>query len=685
MISGTYYNENQEVVKKRLLNLENEIQKGIGIFSKPKSDANEELEKILKEKEQERLIPFTQKLFKFLDLDVKQSYDILCYYLVNEYRGSASSLQNFMSNESLMIKLLNDIWFFYSLERIILLKVIKCAIEYHEMHDHPYQPAFKALIDKIGFKKLRESFINQFEALIKDTQPTKYLQGDIFNSQQKLQSCSERKYRELNEILQIIMLTIHFDTINPDEVAKILNLCKIHAFGKQNLYLNPANPVHMELIQKVCYSEISLVMIALSKYKTESVAWMNEIINKIDDKTIALHHHNEHGPILLSWMIFKFASKKGDATSLDLYSSYGKLGTKAVQLNVFDYLFKMVSHKQFKDKSLVSRIFIRCIYDYLEYVCELFNSEGSMAQHPMIFELFSELLKLPGIAKEFCKSEQCHLRSLFDSAVQMFPNEFIPLSKLANSLAAASLSSFSWILNFLQNLPVYAEQPNDPIYELRKDDMSDEDDAYLLLNNYQPFPKIPEFVISADNPTIVREEKGKTFVYFLTSLNYFQALHHEINELLNCVVSFAEIKDNRLKRLEAGITLLATVIKRLDNPNEITNEMIHPTEMVFDILEKFKVFQHPSLDLMASCLNVCAELLPFFSAEILRRFVNLNIAPTVTSVHQDYKAYSNGNAYELGLVGYYLINLERSSGRYHFLKAYFNFLKKCSKVKVLSY
>jgi nuclear pore complex protein Nup188 len=440
----------------------------------------------------------------------------------------------------------------------------------------------------------------------------------------------------------------------------------------------------MELIQKVSYSEIALMMIALSKYSTESVSWMDEVIEKIDDKIIALHHHNEHGPILLSWMIFKFASKKGDATALDLYSSYGKLGTKAVQLNVFDYLFKMVTHKNFKDKSLVSRIFIRCIYDNLEYVCELFNTDGSMAQHPMIFELFSELLKLPAIAKEFCKSEQSPMRSLYDAAVQMFPNKFTPLSKLANSLATASLSSFSWILKFLQNLPVYAEQPNDPIYELRRDDTSEEEDYYVLLNSYQPFPKIAEFIIPADNPVIVREEKGKTFVYFLTNLNYFQALHHEINELLNCVVSFSEIKENRLKRLEAGINLLAAVIKRLDNPNEITNEMIHPTEMVFDILEKFKVFQHPSLDLMASCLNVCAELLPFFSEEILRRFVNLNIAPTITSVHQDFKTYSSGSGYELGLVGYYLINVERSSGRYHFLKAYFNFLKKCSKVKLLN-
>jgi nuclear pore complex protein Nup188 len=135
-------------------------------------------------------------------------------------------------------------------------------------------------------------------------------------------------------------------------------------------------------------------------------------------------------------------------------------------------------------------------------------------------------------------------------------------------------------------------------------------------------------------------------------LNYFQALHHEINELLNCVVSFSEIHERRLKRLECGISLLSLIIKRIDNPEDITNEMIHPTEMVFDILEKFKVFQHPSLDLMAACINVCSELTTFFGPEILRRFINLNIAPTVNVRHRDFKTYANGNGFEVGLVGY---------------------------------
>ncbi|KAG5676439.1 hypothetical protein PVAND_006277 [Polypedilum vanderplanki] len=175
LVSGTFYNENQEVVKKKLLELQNEIQDGIKIFKKPKADATEETEKLLNEKQQTKILPFAQKLQKYLDLDVKQSYKILCYYLENEYRGSASSLQNFVSNESLMIKLLNDIWFYYTLERMVLLKVVKCVLEYHESPDHPYREAFKAIVDKIGLAVLRKSYIEQFEMILKDVQQGKFL------------------------------------------------------------------------------------------------------------------------------------------------------------------------------------------------------------------------------------------------------------------------------------------------------------------------------------------------------------------------------------------------------------------------------------------------------------------------------------------------------------------------------
>lgn len=675
--SGTFYNENEDVVKKKLLNVAKEIESGLLALKKPSADANTKLEKLLKEKHQEKLIPFTQKLFPFLDLDVNQAYDILCYYLVNEYRGSASSLQNFVSSESLMIKLLNDIWFYYSLERMVMLKLTKCIVEFYDSTDHPYSGAFRAVIDKIGIAKLRSSYIDQFEMLVKDVQQVKFSTGDIFNSPQKLQSWSERKHREMNEVLQIIAMTCHFDRISPAELQKLVELFKIHSFGKQNQFLSPTNTFHVDLVQKVTYNEIVLLMIALSTTNLDSFSWMTDVVDKLDESITALHHYAEHGPILLSWMLFKFAAKSNDTTT-DHYATYGKLGSRAVQLNVFDFLHKMVTHRMFKDSSLTSKIIARCIYDNLSFLCDLFNSDGSVAEHPRVFELFSEILKSPAIAKDFCKSEDNPIRTLFNTALEKFPHEFVQLSMIAQSLAIASKPSHKWIVNFVQTLPVYTEQPTDPLYELKK--IYGEDD-YVLLNDYQPFRKIDEFVLREGTKAVAREDKNKMYVHFLINTNYFHVLHNEINEMMNSIMNYSEIGDAKLQRLEAGVKFLAAAIHRFESPNDITNEMIHPTEMVIDILNKLKTFQTPSIDLMAACVDVCTELLPFFGDEIFRRFANLNIAPSIGSINSDFRAYASGIGFESGLVGFYLVNVERPSGRYSFLKAYLNFLRRYTKLQ----
>lgn len=679
LCSGTFYNESQDVVKERLLKVSPEILGGLQIYKKPAADDSAKIEKLLKEKQQQKLIVFTQKLCKFLDLDGQQSYDILCYYLVNEYRGPASSLQNFVSSESLMIKLLSDIWSYYSLERMVLLKITKCIIEFHTSADHPYQEAFRTFIDQVGFKKFRKSYIDQFEMLVKDVQQVKFLGGDIFTNPQKLQQWSERKHREMIEILQIVTLTCHYEKISPEEARRIVELFKFHSFGKQNQFLSATSGIHEELVQRVTYTEIALLTVALSTSNLDSFSWMEEVIDKLNDSILPLHHYPEHGPILLSWMLFKFAAKSNETTT-DHYATFGKLGQRAVQLDVFGFLHNMLQHKMFNDKSLLSKLVTRCIYENLSFLCDLFNSDGSVALHPKVFELLSEILKTPEIAKDFCGSDENPIRSMLDAAAEKFPFEFIPLSMIAQSLSSASKLSHKWIFNYLQHLPIYTEQPTEPAYSLRKINDEEDEDAYVLMNDYQPFRRIEDFVIPAGTRAVAREDKGKMFVHFFISTNYFNVLHNEINEITTQIMNYSEIKESKLKRLQSGIKFLAAAIPCLESPNEITNEMIHPTEMAFDIISQFKTFQSPSLDLMASCVDVATELIGFFGDEIFRRFINLKIAPSVSSIHQDHKLYANGVGFESSLVGYYLINIERLSGRYSFLKSYLNFLKSYSKV-----
>lgn len=229
-------------------------------------------------------------------------------------------------------------------------------------------------------------------------------------------------------------------------------------------------------------------------------------------------------------------------------------------------------------------------------------------------------------------------------------------------------------------MPVYAEHYK-PDINLQLRQLTDSE--FLLLQNYAPFQKI-DFVIPAGTSVVLKDGDEYTTVHFRTPLNYFNVLHNEINELLAETQRYTEIGEERNRRVCGGLRYLAVAVRGVRDPHhEISNEMVHPTEMVFDVLSKFKVMQSPPVALLAQCLDVCGSLLPLFEEEIFQRVINLNILPYVANEQLDYKAYCSGVSFESGLVGYYLINFEKNSGRYDFLLTYLEFLKTYTKVGLL--
>lgn len=160
-----------------------------------------------------------------------------------------------------MIKLLDDIWGYYSMERIALLKIVKNLLEFSTNTEHPYYYVYKEILEKIQIKNLLKSYIEQFEYLINDIPPKKLLSGEFFNYQSRLILWSERKMRELNEILQILLLCSNYMKFNTKDIEKLLKLFCLHGFGIQQRYIDyQNNDYHRELIIKITYNEVILFM-----------------------------------------------------------------------------------------------------------------------------------------------------------------------------------------------------------------------------------------------------------------------------------------------------------------------------------------------------------------------------------------------------------------------------------------
>lgn len=203
---------------------------------------------------------------------------------------------------------------------------------------------------------------------------------------------------------------------------------------------------------------------------------------------------------------------------------------------------------------------------------------------------------------------------------------------------------------------------------------------YTLLHDFNPFSKRIEYNIRAGTTAIVLDKPDGTQIQLQTVLNYFDVLHHEINELLSDVIRRPELDPLRKKRVYWGLKYLAAALRRINEPSDISAEMVHPTEMVFDIFLKFKDVPNPPVDLLAQCFNVCTALIPMDQNEIFKRVINMDILPFCTTDKLNFEEYANGAGFDTGLVGYYLVSFEKVTGRYEFLTAYLTFLRAFATV-----
>lgn len=217
-------------------------------------------ENIVKSNCPRKLYQFIEKLKEFLNIEILHAWSIFCYYLIHEYRGSINTLTTYLSTESNMIKLLYEMWEFYTLERMIMLKIVKTLLVFYKSPKHPYNEEYKQIIDNLQLPLLRKSYIEQLELLIGET--AYRTNSEFFNKHQILQAHAERKLREIIEILQILIIIIHCGGILPSEIKVLINLFKSHLFGRQQHHqvIDDSNTIHKELKLKIMYNEIGLIL-----------------------------------------------------------------------------------------------------------------------------------------------------------------------------------------------------------------------------------------------------------------------------------------------------------------------------------------------------------------------------------------------------------------------------------------
>lgn len=248
-----------------------------------------------------------------------------------------------------MTQLLDDIWGYYTLERLIVLKIVKNLLIFYRVPHHPYHNEYKEIVNKIGMDKLKQSYIKQLEHLINETPPQKLTNREFFNYQSKLVNWSERNAREIIEVSQIILLLCDHKHFNSEEIKTLFNCFKQHSFGRQQSYLSASsNALHFELQTRLAYVELALFLKCLDfKRDNGSKELANDVFKKLDKDVTGMCYHPENGPMLLSWMLLQIQYTDAAENEEQLLRCR-KMGKRAVDLNCFKFLLDLISNSMFK-------------------------------------------------------------------------------------------------------------------------------------------------------------------------------------------------------------------------------------------------------------------------------------------------------------------------------------------------
>lgn len=141
------------------------------------------------------------------------------------------------------------------MERLVMLRIVRHILEYHKSTGHPYSKQYNVIVKEVKLSAIRKSYIDQLEFLIKGENN---ISGKYLSPVHSSGLYGEQTGREIIEVLQIILLTIEADGILTEEFKRLVDLFKMHSFGRQQCGLNDA------MITKIVYSELAVFMMCVN-------------------------------------------------------------------------------------------------------------------------------------------------------------------------------------------------------------------------------------------------------------------------------------------------------------------------------------------------------------------------------------------------------------------------------------
>uniref|UniRef100_A0A8C0LKZ2 Nucleoporin NUP188 n=1 Tax=Canis lupus dingo TaxID=286419 RepID=A0A8C0LKZ2_CANLU len=584
----------------------------------------------------------------FQGLDEEQSVQLLQCYLQEDYRGTRDSLKTVLQDERQSQALILKIADYYYEERTCILRCILHLLTYFQDERHPYRVEYADCVDKLE-KELVIKYRQQFEELYKTEAPTWETHGNLMTERQ-VSRWFVQCLREQSMLLEIIFLYYAYFEMAPSDLLALTKMFKEQGFGSRQTNRHLVDETMDPFVDRIGYFS-ALILVegmdieSLHKCALDDRRELHQFFfsfhQDMDRLMLTFGDIPHHAPVLLAWALLRHTLHPEETSSV-----VRKIGGTAIQLNVFQYLTRLLRSLASGGNDCTTSTACMCVYGLLSFVLT------SLELHTL------------GNQQEPTSG----LGIILDSVCGMFPHLLSPLLQLLRALVSGK-STAKKVYSFLDKMSFYNE-----LYKHKPHDVVSHEDGTLWRRQTSKllYPlggqtnlRIPQGtvgqVVLDDRAYLVRWE------YSYSSWTLFTC---EIEMLLHVVSTAGEVcsgkcdcgeenwpcldledKQNlkiKLKTIQTGLSVMKCLLSFI----------VHCS------LTRLTTVISPPVDVIASCVNCLTVLAARNPAKVWTDLRHTGFLPFVAHQVSNMSQMISAEGMNAGGYGSLLMNSEQPQGEY---------------------
>nr|XP_021529796.1 nucleoporin NUP188 homolog [Aotus nancymaae] len=395
------------------------------------------------------------RISKFLGLDEEQSVQLLQCYLQEDYRGTRDSLKTVLQDERRSQALILKIADYYYEERTCILRCVLHLLTYFQDERHPYRVEYADCVDKLE-KELVSKYRQQFEELYKTEAPTWETHGNLMTERQ-VSRWFVQCLREQSMLLEIIFLYYAYFEMAPSDLLVLTKMFKEQGFGSRQTNRHLVDETMDPFVDRIGYFSALILVEGMDieslhkcalddRRELHQFAQDGLICQDMDRLMLTFGDIPHHAPVLLAWALLRHTLNPEKTSNV-----VRKIGGIAIQLNVFQYLTRLLQSLASGGNDCTTSTACMCVYGLLSFVLTSLELHTLGNQQEPTFGL--------GI--------------ILDSVCGMFPHLLSPLLQLLRALVSGK-STAKKVYSFLDKMSFYNE-----LYKHKPHDVISHEDGTL--------------------------------------------------------------------------------------------------------------------------------------------------------------------------------------------------------------